>query len=121
MKSWSNFLTMTNHKMKAINILVTLGEFEQVIRSLYDSKMVELAALFVQACLSEGYLSIQLENKSEQLTPFEQIVQSIYLDYGLYLHRLGNNKAAEYYWKQAGPSGATILETKRNSTKTTSQ
>jgi hypothetical protein len=102
--------------MKAINILVTLGEFEQVIQSLYDAKMTELAALFLNSCLNENYLSVQLEDKSGTLTPFEQVAQSIYLDYGLYLHRLGNNKAAEFYWSKAG---RTMLEKKNLNTSTT--
>jgi len=35
------------------------------------------------------------------------------LDYGFFLHRLGNTKAAEFYWRKAGPAGENMIETMR--------
>lgn len=45
--------------------------------------------------------------------PLEKLIQSIYLEYGFYLHRLGNTTASEYYWHQAGTEGDNLIKSVR--------
>lgn len=100
--------------MKAVEILITLGDFHLVLQLLNDSSLVDCAALFAIACIEKGLLiepmsnDIQMENKNElkknlfikenNYIPLEQLLQSIYLDYAYVLYTIENINAAKFYW-----------------------
>jgi len=46
----------------------------------------------------------------------EQLLQSIHLDYGFYLHRIGADSIAGLYWKKSGQAGQAMIETLANVT-----
>ncbi len=102
--------------MKAILILLHLGEVQDVLRLLHESQQSDTAALFADACKERGISAPNQQsvdddnensrNKEEEDgsreekedVPFEHLLHSINLDYGHYLEQLGNSTAAEYYW-----------------------
>ena len=87
--------------MKAVNILITLGEYQQVLQLLFESKNFDTAALFATAALQNGLLITN--------TNTESLLQSIYLEYGFFLYRIGNNSGAEFYWQKAGEQGEQMI------------
>eukprot|EP01112_Ceratiomyxa_fruticulosa_P005777 TRINITY_DN16622_c0_g1_i1.p1 TRINITY_DN16622_c0_g1~~TRINITY_DN16622_c0_g1_i1.p1 ORF type:complete len:211 (+),score=50.24 TRINITY_DN16622_c0_g1_i1:564-1196(+) len=46
------------------------------------------------------------------LIPLDQLINTVYMDYGYYLHRLGNILGAEFYWRKAGKSANEISNMK---------
>lgn len=134
LKRWAQFLNGTNQKMKAVQILLTLGEFHDVLEVLQECFQWDLAALFAEAWTSALQESntqpsqTTNPNKTKELLvsevvekevlqgeiPLEQLLKSIYLEYGFLVHKLGNETAAEFYWQKAGNEGNTAIESARN-------
>lgn len=81
--------------MKSVFIFLSLGEFPKVLKLLHESQHTDLAALFARAYgfSTEKGLSKTLDMKEKDSDiPLEQLLQSIYLDYGFFLQNLGNIK-----------------------------
>jgi len=96
LKRWAQFLSSTDQRMKAVNILLTLGEFDEVLQLLHSANSSDTAALFSQA-LQEQHIEL-----NSSVIEQEQLQKFINAEYGLFLNRIGNKTAAEFYFKRAG-------------------
>eukprot|EP01117_Protostelium_nocturnum_P013824 TRINITY_DN5202_c0_g1_i1.p1 TRINITY_DN5202_c0_g1~~TRINITY_DN5202_c0_g1_i1.p1 ORF type:complete len:1237 (+),score=394.46 TRINITY_DN5202_c0_g1_i1:56-3712(+) len=105
-------------RMKAVQILLTLGEFHPAIQLLYDMKMPDKAALLASILIERKIIDIETKLSKEAMissfannqTPLQQLVHATNLDYGNHLNSLGNRPAAEYYFKRAGAMGEHMME-----------
>eukprot|EP01114_Cavostelium_apophysatum_P016161 TRINITY_DN4543_c0_g1_i5.p1 TRINITY_DN4543_c0_g1~~TRINITY_DN4543_c0_g1_i5.p1 ORF type:complete len:1158 (+),score=259.94 TRINITY_DN4543_c0_g1_i5:107-3580(+) len=125
MRRWAQFLIQSGQKIKAVQILLTLGEFHQVLQLLHEAKDFDTAALFLSACNEKGFLRADRPDETpsrpssssfsamRSMVPLEQLAQAVHLEYGAFLQRLGNTTAAEFYFRKAGPAGESMLETMR--------
>jgi hypothetical protein len=125
MRRWAKFLSQSDQKFKAAHILASLGDFHGVLQLLYESHQSDIGVPFASACIENGLLSWEndspieaennLQNQTSQnlLIPLDQLLQSLYLDYGYFLNRIGNISCAEYYWSKAGTAGQNTIETTR--------
>ena len=109
--------------MKAVQILLTLGEFHEVLKILQECSQWDLAALFAKAWTStlqesntpsspqsaqttnpsttKGLLVSEMVEKEvlQGEIPLEQLLKSIYLEYGFLLHKLGNEIGKIKNWR----------------------
>ncbi len=91
--------------------MTSLGEFQQVLQLLHESKQSDVASLFAAACAENGIPLITDSPESTDSTP--SILESVRFDYGNLLNRFGNTAAAQFYWKQAGTAGQRMLNPKQ--------
>ncbi|PRP73144.1 hypothetical protein PROFUN_03458 [Planoprotostelium fungivorum] len=105
-------------KMRAVHILVSLGEFQHVLELLHELKMYDIAAPLVSILKDRGLLQEETKMDKEKMVnslamntiPIQQLLNSIHLDYGYFLHAIGNQVAAEHYLMKAGSAGQNALE-----------
>ena len=104
MKRWADHLAspQVDQKDKAMLVLLSLGHFERVLELLYSQRHFDRAMLFVESCREFGF---QLEKTDESRV----LVESIFLEYARFLLNLGLTKASEYYCRQAGQRGQSML------------
>jgi len=105
-------------KMRAVHILVSLGEFQHVLELLHELKMYDIAAPLVSILQNRGLLKDETQmaagmlvnSMSMNVVPMQQLLNSIHLDYGYFLNSIGNQVAAEHYLGKAGSAGQNALE-----------
>jgi len=123
LKKWVQHLQSTQQRLLAVCVLLSMGDFESALQLLYDSQYYYLAHFFAHACMQFGLFletaSPVAKNEAEtqkkqkdqdNAPPIWALLESINLAYGVYLHRLGSNKMAAVYLKQAGKSGINLLK-----------
>jgi hypothetical protein len=110
---WANYLVSVKNYMKAISVYLSLGVFKEVIELLYESKMYDLATMFILSCeeynipllnkeiitLSNTIISDKVSSK-ETLTEDEKttkLIKQIFAGYGLLLDKIGNKKLSLRY------------------------
>jgi hypothetical protein len=92
-RRWANHLVGIKQTMKAIQIFLSLGEFQQVLILLKEAKEYELACLFSQFCVEFGFLNengeVKRKNKnkfqnSEEVfsVPMDKLSLQINMEYG---------------------------------------
>ena len=103
-------------KMLAIEILLTLGLYHQVLQLLHRDQHFDLAAQFNQACLNFFHVSdvAAIESlypnllPSAELAPLPLLLESIHLDFAYFLHGQDTplcRNLANHYWGLAGEAG----------------
>lgn len=65
-------------------------------------KYYDRAAVFAEACIEYGLL--KSNNESSQL------VETVFLEYARYLHKLGLLQAMRHYCRKAGEKGKELFE-----------
>ncbi|KAL3183206.1 hypothetical protein MRX96_006965 [Rhipicephalus microplus] len=95
---WAEHLIQLNQKGKAVLVLLSVGQFTRCLQTLHAARMVERAALFLDACLEHGAL----------LQEHSSLFQTVWLDYARYLHSLGNKRASLRYCSLAGEAAADL-------------
>eukprot|EP01119_Soliformovum_irregulare_P004564 TRINITY_DN1561_c0_g1_i1.p1 TRINITY_DN1561_c0_g1~~TRINITY_DN1561_c0_g1_i1.p1 ORF type:complete len:157 (-),score=33.68 TRINITY_DN1561_c0_g1_i1:85-555(-) len=110
-RRWAQFLNQSHQVMKAVHVLLTVGDFHHVLELLHESEHSDLAALLAEALsfvlktsTFEEFSSAVADDRSDgQFLPIGKLMQSIYLEFGFSLQNLGMTLAAEFYWnKQTG-------------------
>lgn len=102
--------------MGAILIMLALGEFRSVIDLLHQSDQIQLAALFICACEENAQAIFPPEQDAKAslvIVPLQQLKESIFLEYGFFLQKIGLQRIAEYYWQKAGAAGLATMEAMR--------
>uniref|UniRef100_A0A131Z532 WD repeat-containing protein 11 n=1 Tax=Rhipicephalus appendiculatus TaxID=34631 RepID=A0A131Z532_RHIAP len=95
---WAEHLIQLNQKGKAVLVLLTVGQYARCLQALHAARMVERAALFLDACLEHG--ALPQEHSS--------LFQTVWLDYARYLHSLGNKRASLHYCSLVGEAAADL-------------
>lgn len=120
-KKWVEHLVSENQLTEAIEIEVTLGEYDVVLALLHKANLYELAALFAIAALDSGILTPEwiLEHPTDSDTSrlaltaatLPALLESVFLDYGWYLHKIGCKAAATHFLAEyAGEAGKEALQ-----------
>ena len=120
-KKWVEHLVSENQLMDAIEIEITLGEYDVVLALLHKANLYELAALFAIAAreskiLTEEWITehpTDSDTSRLALTPatLPSLLESVYLDYGWYLHKIGCKAAATHFLGEfAGDAGKEALQ-----------
>lgn len=97
---WAEHLSQLGHKGRAVLVLLSVGQCARCLQALHAARMVERAALFLDACLEQGALPPQ--------EPSSALYQSVWLDYARYLHSIGNKRASLHYCGLAGELAADL-------------
>lgn len=95
---WAEHLIQLNQKGKAVLALLSVGQYMRCLQALHAARMVERAALFLDACIEYGLL------------PEEPSIlcQNVCLDYARYLHSIGNKRASLHFCSLAGELAADL-------------
>lgn len=113
-RRWANFLISSNQLIEAVEVELTLGDWDAVLYLLHRAGLPDLAALFARAAGEFGVLSPDLMDRkapSQQEISMKQLLESIYADYGFYLSRIGYKRAARHYWENfSGEAGLQFLQ-----------
>jgi WD repeat-containing protein 11 len=113
-RRWANFLISSNQLNDAVEVELTLGDWDAVVFLLHRAGLPDLAALFARAASEFGMFSpTELDRKapSTQEISMKNLLESIYADYGFYLSRIGYKRAAKYYWESfSGDAGQQFLQ-----------
>jgi hypothetical protein len=93
---WANHLSMTESKMNAIGMYLSLGLFNDVLNLLNQSKLYDIATMFIKACETNG---IEMKSKEDfdNETKFINLKSQIYFAYATHLEQLGNKSSTEYH------------------------
>ncbi|CAH8515540.1 unnamed protein product [Schistosoma turkestanicum] len=96
MRRWASYLasSQVNRKDLAILIYVYLEDHNQVLKLLFSLNQYQLAARYLEACRELGLLNSTKETES--------FYESIFLEFGSFLLKLGHHEAATYYGNLAG-------------------
>ncbi|KYQ89082.1 hypothetical protein DLAC_10310 [Tieghemostelium lacteum] len=101
----------------AISLLLSLGDFRNVVNLLYENQQYDIASLLLMAGLENSVFNDTFDHVFEQSDlissyesnqgtssdfTFQQLTQIIFKEYGNMLHQLGNTQSAEFYWKMSG-------------------
>ena len=119
-KKWVDHLVSEGQLMEAVEIEITLGEFDIALALLHKANLFEISALFILAAQEQGILTEQWiaahptdpDTSSLASTPatLPTLLESVFLDYGWYLHKIGCKAAASYFLSErAGESGREAL------------
>ncbi|CAN7990277.1 unnamed protein product [Ixodes hexagonus] len=103
-RKWADHLLQQHQKGKALLALLSIGQFTRCLEVLHTSRMVERAALLLDACVEWGLLP------SGDLGPQQALATSIWLDYARYLHSLGNRTASLHYCQLAGEAANDLCK-----------
>lgn len=95
---WAEHLIQQNQKGKAVLVLLSVGQYARCLQTLHAARMVERAALFLDACLEHGLLPRE----------HSSLFQNVWLDYARYLHSLGNKRASLHYCSLAGEAATDL-------------
>lgn len=95
-RKWADYQLQHNQKGKALLALLSIGQFTRCIEVLHTFRMVERAALLLDACIEWGLLP------SGNLGPQQALATNVWLDYARYLHSVGNRTASLHYCQLAG-------------------
>ncbi|KAM7302431.1 WD repeat-containing protein 11 [Ixodes scapularis] len=101
-RRWADYLLQQHQKGKALLTLLSIGQFTRCIEVLHASRMVERAALLLDACIEWGLLP------SGDLGPQQALATSVWLDYARYLHSVGNRTASLRYCQLAGDAASDL-------------
>lgn len=115
-KKWTDHLVTWGQYQEAIEIELTLGEYDVALALLHKANLFELAALFALAAREYGVLTeawIKQHPTDPDTTPLAAtpaslgtLLESVFLDYGWYLHKIGCKSAASYFLAElAGDAG----------------
>lgn len=121
MRRWAQHLVKSKQNHKAIQILLTLGEFQSVLQLLLEIQCPDVAALFAAACISQNMLGSTDDGDlmgHDGMTGMEASLgpqltaqlETIHVEFGNYISKLGWQQGATYYWQKGGKAGAAILE-----------
>ncbi|KAK8771560.1 hypothetical protein V5799_025192 [Amblyomma americanum] len=94
---WAEHLIQLNQKGKAVLALLSVGQYTRCLQTLHTARMVERAALFLDACMEHGLL-----HEPSSLS------QNVWLDYARYLHSIGNKRASLHFCCLAGELAADL-------------
>lgn len=119
-KKWVEHLVSEGQLLEAIEIEITLGEYDIVLALLHKANLFELSALFVLAAnehniLTEEWLNshpTDADTSPLASTPatLPALLESVFLDYGWYLHKIGCKAAASYFLSEkAGDAGKEAI------------
>jgi len=112
MRRWAQFLINSKQKPKAIEILLTLGEFQTVLKLLHEVQRDDTAALFATAL---GQVNLLPNNEGGVDTDLadislDSVLEGINLDFGITLQKVGCVAGSVYYWQKAGGNGNALIE-----------
>ncbi|XP_018646913.1 hypothetical protein Smp_137210 [Schistosoma mansoni] len=104
MKRWASYLAspQVNRKDFAILIYVYLEDHSNVLKLLFNLKQYQLAARYLEACRELGLL-----NPTEET---ESFYESIFMEFGSFLIKLGHHEAAMYYCNLAGKMADSLRD-----------
>lgn len=120
-KKWVEHLVSEDMLVEAIEIEITLGEYDVVLALLHKAHLYELAALFALAAQENGILTEEwirehptdADTSRLAATPatLPTLLESVFLDYGWYLHKIGCKVAAAHFLSElAGDAGKDALQ-----------
>eukprot|EP00824_Muranothrix_gubernata_P010027 TRINITY_DN2283_c0_g1_i2.p1 TRINITY_DN2283_c0_g1~~TRINITY_DN2283_c0_g1_i2.p1 ORF type:complete len:1213 (+),score=258.75 TRINITY_DN2283_c0_g1_i2:59-3697(+) len=116
LKEWAHTLIKEDQKARAINILVTLGEFHLVLKFLHQFKAYDQALLFAEALAEFNLLdgkslerAVGRQHPVELHPDLDRLLGNIRRDYAGYLRDVGNTKASTHFADLAEESGAPGL------------
>ena len=93
---WANHLTITDKKMEAIGMYLSLGYFIDVLNLLNQSKLYDIAVMFIKACEANNILMISIDEKDDE-QKFINLKSQIFFAYATHLESLGNKSLCETY------------------------
>ncbi|XP_038045535.1 WD repeat-containing protein 11-like isoform X5 [Patiria miniata] len=91
-----------NQKTKAILVLLSMGQFQQVLEVLMSMHYYDRAGMFAEACMEFDVLPDTEEIRS--------LLEKVYLEYARYLLALGNRRAYGYYCNKAAEKGHKVSQ-----------
>lgn len=120
-KKWVEHLVSENQLLEAIEIEITLGEYDVVLALLHKANLYELAALFAIAANDSDILTPEwitahpTDSDTSRLAltaaTLPALLESVFLDYGWYLHKIGCKAAATHFLAtHAGDAGKEALQ-----------
>ncbi|XP_022080580.1 WD repeat-containing protein 11-like isoform X4 [Acanthaster planci] len=89
-----------NQKTKAILVLLSIGQFQQVLEVLMSMHYYDRAGMFAEACTEFDVLPDTEEIRT--------LLEKVYLEYARYLLALGNRKAYGYYCNKAAEKAQKV-------------
>eukprot|EP01080_Neovahlkampfia_damariscottae_P006660 gene6660-10825_t len=92
---WANHLTITDKKMEAVGMYMSLGLFNDVLNLLNQSKLYDIAVMFIKACEINNIPMKSKENTDDQ--KFINLKSQIFFAYATHLESLGNKSLSEKY------------------------
>eukprot|EP01130_Rhizamoeba_saxonica_P004443 TRINITY_DN1815_c0_g1_i1.p1 TRINITY_DN1815_c0_g1~~TRINITY_DN1815_c0_g1_i1.p1 ORF type:complete len:143 (+),score=22.63 TRINITY_DN1815_c0_g1_i1:137-565(+) len=98
MRRWANYLIDTKELKQAIHVLLTLGDFFEVLVLLYKNSSFETAALF--NCALPDILKEQVQkviSVGPHSEKYEELLSEIYMGYAEQLAWLGCEKLSNHY------------------------
>ncbi|XP_077544375.1 WD repeat-containing protein 11-like isoform X1 [Haemaphysalis longicornis] len=99
---WAEHLGQLGHKGRAVLALLSGGQCMRCLQALHAARMVERAALFLDACLEQA----ALPPPGAEAPP--ALYQNVWLDYARYLHSINNKRASLHYCGLAGELAADL-------------
>lgn len=93
---WADHLLQLQQKGKALLALVSSRQFGRCLEVLHGARMIERAALLLDACLERRLLSRG------------PLAENVWLDYARYLHSVGNPKASLHYCCLVGEAASDL-------------
>jgi hypothetical protein len=119
-KKWTDHLVSEGQLAEAIEIEITLGEYDVVLALLHKANLFELSALFALAAKENGILTdewLREHPTDPDMSPLAStphtlpaLLESVFLDYGWYLHKIGCKAAATHFLSEhAGDAGKEAL------------
>ncbi|KAH3743885.1 WD repeat-containing protein 11 [Pelomyxa schiedti] len=105
--SWVSFLATSGQIMKALEVLVCLGEFHHVLQLLVHQKSWETAALFARCCSEHNLLvpttteiSTRPSHTATNITPLPELLRLVYLNYSQYLSSGTSLESASVWYSE---------------------
>ncbi|KAK4470603.1 hypothetical protein MN116_006141 [Schistosoma mekongi] len=104
MRRWASYLASpkVNRRDLAVFIYVYLEDHNAVLKLLSNLNQYQLAVRYLEACYELGVLKSTKETES--------FYESIFMEFGSFLTKLGHHDAAMYYCNLAGKIGDSLRE-----------